>query len=121
MALSVESKSYSVRKRSLSLKSVGDGEEEWRLSISAMAREMSLSFESLAFFCPGRVFNNLPSKIGLEGLPKSRLGNFWGCVGFNEKVNLRRNVIYKLFVSYEEGVKPPIASGPKTVVKSYVK
>ena len=49
VALSVERKLYSVCKRSLSLKSVGDEEEYW-LSIFAMAREMSLSLDSLAFF-----------------------------------------------------------------------
>lgn len=50
VALSLESKLYSVCNRSLSLKSVGEGEVEYLLSISAMERKMSFSLDSLAFF-----------------------------------------------------------------------
>lgn len=49
VALSVESKLYSVCNRSLSLKSVLEGEVEYLLSISATECEMTFILNSLAF------------------------------------------------------------------------
>lgn len=83
VALSVESKLYSVCSRNLSLKSVGEGEVEYWLSISPIALEISLSLESLW------------KSIQLFSLE-------------DEEVNLRGNTIFELVISLEEGVESPI-------------